>query len=216
MAQIRTENRRELIKRRRQRLRRRRTRSLLILIFMAVAVAAGISAGVTARRNMRGRSDGIPLYLQTDERWKDMSYGSSTIGISGCGPVCLSMAAAGVMGNEEFTPVMAAEFSEENGYYVSGVGTSWDLMTDGAKKIGLKVNELPLDEGFIKKELTRGHPVICSVKPGDFTNEGHFIVLVDYRDGMVYLNDPNSAENSAVPWSYERLEPQIGAMWSYR
>ena len=126
------------------------------------------------------------------------------------------MVATAVTGNQEYTPDVIAKFSEENGYYVEGTGTKWALMSDGAKKFKLKVKELALDKGIIKRELENHHPIICSVGPGDFTTEGHFIVLTSYKDGSIYINDPNSESNSSIAWSYEQLAPQISAMWAYR
>ncbi len=216
MTQTQREYRYIYAKRRKKRRRIRRIRNFMILFFTVSAICAGITAGVTARRGISAEHTAIPLLLQTDSRWKDIPYGGSTIGISGCGPVCLSMTASAITGNTELSPDFVAAFSEENGYYVSGVGTSWDLMTDGARQIGLKVKELALDEELIKKELNKGHPIICSMLPGDFTNEGHFIVLTAYKDGMIYLNDPNSEANSSKEWSYETLKTQIGAMWVYK
>ena len=52
--------------------------------------------------------------------------------------------------------------------------------------------------------------------PGDFTDAGHFIVIVRYEDGLFYVHDPNSKKNTEVGWSYETLKTQIKNMWSYR
>ena len=38
-------------------------------------------------------SDTVPLFLQWDRRWGYLNYGSDVAGLTGCGPVCLSMAA---------------------------------------------------------------------------------------------------------------------------
>ena len=66
-----------------------------------------------------------PLFLQWDPRWGYQQYGeNSCIGLVGCGPTCLSMAAYYLTGDESLTPDCIAEFSMENDYYVEGVGTS--------------------------------------------------------------------------------------------
>lgn len=199
------------IKRRRARVFRR-----FLLLFIALTLTSLFLTGYISGRQKRIPDTGIPLLLQTDSRWSNVPYGSSTIGVSGCAPTCLSMAAIALTGNQALTPDVAAKFSEENGFYIEGTGTSWKLMTEGAKEFGIKVKELALDENLIKRELERRHPIICSVGPGDFTTEGHFIVLTSYENGGIYLNDPNSERNSSDVWSYERLAPQINAMWVYR
>ena len=60
-----------------------------------------------------------------------------------------------------------------------------------------------------------GHPIICSVGPGDFTKIGHFIVLTGYENGSVTVNDPFSQENSDKSWKFTQIQEQIKAMWVY-
>lgn len=40
--------------------------------------------------------DGIPLFIQWDKRWGYDAYGNDVIGLSGCGPTCLSMIVIGL------------------------------------------------------------------------------------------------------------------------
>lgn len=198
--------------------RKKRVKRLRAVLILMLAVSATV-CGIHMAKIMRGGIDaetGVPLFLQTDERWKDTPYGNSTVGISGCGPTCLSMVFTALTQNQSMTPDAVAQFSEQNGYYVDGVGTSWSLMSSGAKKLGLKVKEVPLSEEIIADKLSNGYPIICSVTQGDFTNEGHFIVLTAYDNGIIRVNDPNSEVNSRKSWSYDRLKGQISAMWVYR
>jgi hypothetical protein len=155
----------------------------------------------------------IPLLLQWDTRWGYTKYGASILGLAGCGPTCVSMVYIGLTGDIKKNPHVIAQFSEENGYYISGSGSSWMLMTEGIRGLGLQSNELILLESAMKKELDAGHYVICSMKPGDFTNSGHFIVLIGYTDEGFKVNDPNSRINSEKIWSYDTLSPQIKNLW---
>lgn len=199
-------------KQEKRRKKRRRRKSVLLILFPILALLFFIGKNTNQSPKI---SNGIPLLLQTNSQWSEIPYGNSTIGISGCAPTCLSMVTS-AKGNTEATPDKIAKFSEDNGYYVEGTGTKWTLMSDGAKEFGLKVKELALDENLIARELQNNHPIICSVGPGDFTIEGHFIVLTAYENGEIHVNDPNSAENSEKVWSYDRLAPQINAMWVYK
>ena len=70
------------------------------------------------------------------------------------------------------------------------------FMIDGAKALGLKVQEVSLTERIVKRHLEQGRPIICAMRRGDFTEKGHFIVLVDVEEGKIRVNDPNSRENS--------------------
>ena len=157
----------------------------------------------------------VPLLLQTDMRWDWISYGESTIGESGCAPTCISMIAVGLTKNKKATPKAVAEYAEKNGYYVEGSGTTWDFITRGCAHFGVQGVEISLDRAVVERELGAGHPIICSMRPGDFTTEGHFIVLTGVRDGGIEIHDPNSAENSEMLWDYDRLAPQIKNLWSF-
>lgn len=157
----------------------------------------------------------VPLLIQWDTRWGYAPYGDGIVGLDGCGPTCLSMVSIYLTHNTKLTPDYIAEYAYENGYYQDGVGTMWSLMTEGAENLGISARELPLDEQTIKNSLNRDEVIICSVGEGDFTAKGHFIVLTDYNNGMISVNDPNSYSNSKQTYSYERLKPQIKNLWSY-
>lgn len=156
-----------------------------------------------------------PLLLQWDGRWGYVPYGDHDIGLSGCAPTCLSMVVVALTKNEDATPDAVAEFAEQNDYYLYGTGTKWSLMTEGAAVFGVQGRELALDKNRIFSALEQGHPVICSVRPGDFTKGGHFLVLVGVEDGKIRLNDPNSRIRSEKLWDYDTLAPQIKSLWEF-
>lgn len=155
-----------------------------------------------------------PLLLQWDKRWGAIPYGSSMIALSGCGPTCLAMAAAGLTGNADATPAAIAQYAMKQGYYVEGTGTSWALMTEGCEAYGLRGEEIGLSEEEMVQKLEEGCLLICSVSEGDFTQTGHFIVICGYEDGWFEVNDPNSVERSNAKWTYERLAGQIRNLWA--
>lgn len=156
-----------------------------------------------------------PLLLQWDSRWGYASYGDSNIGIAGCAPTCLSMVILSLTGNSEATPDKLADYSMRNGHYVEGIGTAWTLLSDGAEEYGLTVRELGLDEDEMKTCLNRGGLIICSMRPGDFTTSGHFIVIYDYDANGFYVNDPNSRIRSDRQWSFGDIKYQIKNIWGY-
>ena len=159
----------------------------------------------------------IPVYFQWSEVWGYASYGSENIGMGGCGPTSLSMVATGLTGNTSFTPKYVADMSVNMGYYVDDVGTDWTLMTAGASELGINSAQLTnWSEDTLKSELSAGHPIICSMGPGDFTNQGHFIVLSGLtEDGKVLVNDPNSKINSRKKWDLNTIINQMNAAWSF-
>lgn len=157
--------------------------------------------------------DTVPLMLQWDPRWGYEKYGSDMLAITGCGPTSLAMAGYYLTGDANFNPASVAAFSRKNGYYASGYGSSWTLISEGGIKLGLRVTELPLVKKKMVSALEAGHPVILALGPGDFTTSGHYIVLTGTEDGAFRVNDPNSRERSGRLWTYEELEPQIRNIW---
>ncbi len=160
--------------------------------------------------------DSVPLFLQWDPQWGYLPYGSDMAGLTACGPVCLSMAAYYVTGDEDFSPDKMIAFAAENGYYSPGNGSSWTLISEGGVKLGLDVTEIPLVKNRIVDNLEVGNPIICAMGPGAFTATGHYIVLTGYENGMLRVNDPNSISNSETLWSYEEIEDEIRNLWVIR
>lgn len=158
----------------------------------------------------------VPKLLQWDQRWGYREYGDGIIGINGCGPVCLSMVYIYLTGDAGMNPYQMAQYSQNNGYYVNGTGTSWELMGNGASNLGLDVTQIPLDRDRVISNLEVGNPVICSMGPGKFTKTGHFIVLTEYENGKFKVNDPNSKKRSRHKWSYEDIAESVMNIWVYR
>ena len=136
----------------------------------------------------------IPLLLQWDPRWGCAQYGDGPMALNGCGPT----------GDGTATPYAVAQYAQEMGYYVDGVGTSWELMSAGGTHFGVTARELPLSQSVMENALAAGEPIICSVGPGDFTTSGHFIVLAGLEDGKfqqreaVGLRHPGRADHQFV------------------
>ena len=158
----------------------------------------------------------IPLFIQWDKRWGYKHYGDDFFALTGCGPTCLSMVVCGLGGDTSYNPYAVGELMETNGYYEYGSGSLWSMMTDGASLIGLNGEEISLDKYVIYNHLSSRQPIICSMREGDFTETGHFIVLTDIdSDYNVTINDPNSRENSSHTWTLEYIMPQIKNLWSF-
>ena len=161
-------------------------------------------------------TDGVPLFLQWDRQWGCMEYGDKPAALTGCGPVCLSMAAYYLTGDEAFSPDTMIEFAKKGGYYSPGSGSSWTLISQGGVELGFDVTEIPLVKKRILDNLEAGNPIICAMGQGDFTSSGHFIVLVGVEDGLLRVNDPNSIEKSGKLWAFEDIEDQFRNLWVIR
>lgn len=158
-----------------------------------------------------------PLFLQWDKRWGALAYGDeSNVAISGCGPTTLAMAVVALTGNTQATPAAVAKFAMQEGYYMSGTGTMWSLMTEGAAAYDVRSEQINISQIEIKQHLDQGDIVICSVRQGDFTTGGHFILLYDYDDEGFSINDPFSLYRSGQKWDYGKIRSQIKAVWALR
>ena len=157
-----------------------------------------------------------PLLLQYDPRWGYAFYGDDVIAVNGCGPTCLSMVIAGLTGKNTITPYTIASYATQQGYYAPDSGTSWSLMSDGASHFGIIGEELTLSQSAMENALSSGQPIICSMRPGDFTTTGHFIVITGLKDGKFIIKDPNSKERSNQLWDYQILEHQISNLWAFQ
>lgn len=155
----------------------------------------------------------VPLFLQWNPMWGYERYGSGYLAVTGCGPTCLAMVGYYYTTDGNMNPKQIAQFSEENGYYEKGYGSSWKLVSEGAEKLGLKATEIPLVKKKMVDALNEGKPIICAMGPGDFTTTGHYIVLRGVLEDGFQVNDPNSVENSEKLWTYDQIEGQIRNLW---
>lgn len=156
----------------------------------------------------------IPYLLQTDTRWGYNKVQNYRFGIVGCGPTSMSMVYMVLTNDYSMTPDKMMDFSIKNGYYEESIGTLWKFMTDGAEKLGLNSEEIPLDKNIMERELADGRLIIASVGPGDFTSSGHILVIVGSDNGEFKIYDPNSWVTTEKTWSYGKLAAQIKNMWS--
>ena len=157
-----------------------------------------------------------PLLLQWDIRWGYVPYGSSgnNVGIAGCGPTCLSMASFYLTGNRQWTPDAIAKYSEDNGYYYAGAGTAWALLDEFPAEVGLTSTRVGKTENQLKAELDKGNILICSVRLGNFTSGGHFIVIYGYDENGFKVNDPKCVYRSRLSWTYDQIKNDIKQTWS--
>ena len=156
----------------------------------------------------------FPLLLQYDPRWGYFEYGGKEMGLSGCGPTCLAMTVLALTDVDNVTPDKIAAYSLEKKYYVQDVGTAWKLLDEFPTLYGLTVEHPTLKEASMKAALDEGKVLICSVKKGVFTAEGHFIVIYGYDETGFMVNDPKCVARSKRTWDYSEFGNQLKRIWA--
>ena len=126
------------------------------------------------------------------------------------------MVVSGLTGDNTITPYKIAQYATSNGLYVPESGSSWGTDADRqSKQYGITSQELVLDESVMANQLASGHPIICSMRPGDFTTTGHFIVLNGYENGQFHVLDPTAMQTVKSCGATKRLSPQINNLWAF-
>jgi len=157
----------------------------------------------------------MPILYQKDPEWSAQRYAGVSFSESGCGPACLAMVYIYLTGDTTKTPLTFADMATSAGC-AGSYGTDWVFMTEGMKRLGIGAEELSADKELIYACLHSGNPIIATVGAGDFTSEGHFIVLAGSNpDGSISVHDPNSIERTQQSWDLDRLMPQFRNLWVY-
>lgn len=177
-------------------------------------VAPGYSFAFSTPRSQWSAGT-MPHIYQIDPAWSELPYAGGTIRQNGCGPTCLTMVYIFKTGRTDMTPADMCALSEAGNYAPTGA-TEWSFMTSGAWRLGLNGTQLYNDRDSMAQALRSGAPVIAAVRPGTFTNVGHYIVLYGIDDAdQIGVYDPNSPSRSARRWGVVEVLNEIEAMWTY-
>ena len=181
-----------------------------------VEIAHADEAQVESTPRDQWRKGEMPYLYQIDPQWSEAEYGGGRFAKQGCGPTALSMVYVYLTGKTDLDPVQMAEFSTESGYATDEQGTSWALMSDGAYQLGLYSETLPAVASTLQASLEAGHPLICVMAPGTFTEVGHYIVVERMAsDGRAVVHDSNSVGRSMRTWDLELICAEAENIWSF-
>ena len=158
------------------------------------------------------QKDGINdlmYYAQTDSRWAQKFYGEKdTIEEYGCGPTSMSIVISS-MTSTLIDPVQMCAWAYEKGYWYSKSGSTHNLIPEAAMAFGLKAQGVENSfesEEKLRTALEQGNMVVALMGSGSFTKSGHFIVFYGLNeDGLVYVADPASEENTNKTWELSQL-----------
>ena len=155
----------------------------------------------------------VPIYTQTDERWRGLPYADADVATSGCGLTCAAMAWSYLSG-EAWTPTRL----------LNAVGNSCvDAGVNNMQKFAdwMCSQDPTLDRTVTYESTDRalgdlaGGRLVFGAMTGRLTDGGreyggHIVLLVGVDDGVVTIHDPcemyavtlAEGEFEAVAWDY--------------
>ena len=152
----------------------------------------------------------VVCYLQSDERWGDLKYGSDKISTHGCGPTAMAMVVSS-MTDTVMLPQDMAQWAVDNGHWARRSGSYHSIVIDAAEAFGLHAEGYPLrDVDVIREELMSGNLFVALMGPGHFTQSGHFIILRGVTlSGDILIADPGSLDRSLTAWDLQLILDEL-------
>ena len=168
-------------------------------------------------------------FLQTDAKWKNISYAvkdeKSTIGTAGCAPTCAAMVIRSLT-QSKVTPIITASWALQHGYKAYKQGTFYSYFLPQFKCYNLQCERLNLSNIYgktdtaaravhdlIKINLKDGRWIIACMGKGNWTSSGHYVLAWDLNDRTVSIKDPNSVALSRAFADVDLWLSQIKYAW---
>lgn len=147
--------------------------------------------------------------------YSSIGSSSQTIGNSGCGPTSLAMVLSYYTRNN-ITPDTMADYAVSHGYRTSYEGTSWEIFNTIANEYNLEFMQTSSSSEALDWLQTKSDAlIICSMGPGLWTRQGHFIVVWGEQEGEVFINDPASLQENRIRNSYNTMANQCRQFFCY-
>lgn len=163
-------------------------------------------------------SETVPRLYMYDMRWCYEKFNGNFINNVGCVPTCITMASLALNKDDRLDPVKVSRVAESNYEPPFGGGVDVTNIKGLAEDIGFKVvehnfrdNDELCDEQIIKDLLDNGNVVISAMVGNTFG--GHAVIIREFTDEGVMINDPNSESNSDKLWKFEDLQVDIHSIF---
>ena len=165
---------------------------------------------VGEREVLTGGPIKVVCYLQSDERWGNLKYGSDRISTHGCGPTAMAMVVSS-MTDTLILPQDMAKWAVDHGYWARHSGSYHSIVIGTATAFGLQAKGYTLrDTDSLREELMSGNLFVALMGPGHFTQSGHFIILRGVTlSGDILVADPGSLERSLTAWDAQLILDEL-------
>ena len=152
----------------------------------------------------------VVYFLQGDERWGELFYGSDKIGTHGCGPTAMAMVVSS-MTDTVMDPLAMSQWAANHGHWARGSGSYHTIVMGISSDFGLNAESfVSRDADELREELLSGKLLVALMGPGHFTRGGHFIVLRGVTlSGDILVADPNSLERSLTAWDAQLILDEL-------
>lgn len=168
-------------------------------------------------------------YMQTDSKWKNKDYSAkgekTTIGASGCGPTSMAMVLA-TWADPKVDPVSECAWALAHGYKAPHSGTYYGYFEPAGARYGLSVTRLNYSNIYgnstsqyhaqAKAAIDRGDLVIACMGKGNWTSQGHYVLVWDIKGNTIYINDPASTKTSRTRGDYSLFKKQVKYYWTIK
>lgn len=142
----------------------------------------------------------VIFYDQNDYKTPFCGINGTTISGYGCGITASAIVTSTLLQDSKYDPLYMNDLAKANntGAFCNRGGTNVSFFKYFADKFGFKYASYNKDQGAnVVEALKTGNSlVIAHMGPGDFTNNGHYIVLSGINEqGFVEVHDPNDRNN---------------------
>lgn len=177
-------------------MKKRRKILWILALLLLLALGWWLVIGRWPVVSMDRLEKATPLYqYDFDEVVTVVGGQDKSVHTSGCGAVCIAMAANYLTG-QYVSPETLFRWACENDYY-QGDGLSHEALSAMAASLGLDGQWIANEREPVLAALKAGCPVVAHMGKGTFTKGGHYILLRGVApDGTIYVNDPQSARHT--------------------
>jgi len=168
-------------------------------------VAGSIKADGSAQPYGENVTQGeYPKLYTFDPRWGYLSYADGIVGVTGSGPVALSMAAMGLTGNNAYDPATLAQAVSAANLASGSAGMDDSFVTNHGSESGVTATSIGATSDDLYVALSENTPVLVKIKAdsGIGTSSAHWALVAQLNsDNSINVYDPTSVVASSHSWS---------------